>query len=145
MSIRIYVGNLSKELEREEFEALFAEHEDLVSVKLITDKKTNKCRGFGFVTVKTDEQADAIIEQLNGKEFQGEALKLERAMPRKTKETAAPASTGGSRRKSGGKSQRGGTTAATTTTAAASSQPDPRWANDLAKLKELLAAQTANP
>ena len=103
MSIRLYVGNLSKELERAEFEALFADHDDLVSVKLITDKKTNSCRGFGFVTVKTDEQADAIIAQLNGKEFQGEELKLERANPRKAKEKEkeAPATPG---RRKGGKS-----------------------------------------
>ena len=55
MSVRLYIGNLSRELQREDFEAFFAEENDnVVSIKLITDRKTGKCRGFGFVTVKSD-------------------------------------------------------------------------------------------
>ena len=51
MSVRLYIGNLPRELEREEFEAVFSEDVDnIVSVKLIADRKTGKCRGFGFVT-----------------------------------------------------------------------------------------------
>ena len=64
MSIRLYIGNLPKELERQELEEVFAaENSNTVSTKIITDRKTGKCRGFGFVTVQTDEQADEIIEK----------------------------------------------------------------------------------
>ena len=143
MSIRLYVGNLPKELERSELEAVFSDFEDLVSVKVITDRKTGKCRGFGFVTVKTDEQADAIIEQLNGKEFKDSVLKIEKALPRsKGKEGEVPAPSSSNRKKSGGKSRRSDSTPAST--GGGSAQPDPRWAGELAKLKEMLAAQTAN-
>jgi RNA recognition motif-containing protein len=83
MSVRVYVGNLPKDLEREELEALFSEHtEEIVSIKLITDRKTGKCRGFGFVTLKTDEQADAIVEKFGNYELQGNPLKIEKALPR---------------------------------------------------------------
>jgi RNA recognition motif-containing protein len=75
MSIRLYVGNLPKsDVEREELQTVFADAGELVSVKVIKDRKTGKCRGFGFVTVETDEQADQIIEKYNGAMFQEKAL-----------------------------------------------------------------------
>lgn len=155
MSIRLYVGNLPEDLSRQELEAVFAEVGDSISIKIITDRKTNKCRGFGFVTVQSEEQADEIIEKFNGYALKDNALKVERAQPRakdKAEEDAAtsapiPAgsSTGGARRKgnsNGGnnKSRRAGGTQ----TESDSVQPDPRWAQELEKLKQLLAAQTTN-
>jgi RNA recognition motif-containing protein len=66
MSIRLYIGNLPKEeIDRQELQAIFAEEGDAVTTKLIKDRKTGKCRGFGFLTVNNDEQADQIIENLN--------------------------------------------------------------------------------
>jgi RNA recognition motif-containing protein len=83
MSIRLYVGNLPKsDVEREELQVVFAEAGDLVSVKVIKDRKTGKCRGFGFVTVETDEQADQIIEKYNGAMFQEVPIKIEKALPK---------------------------------------------------------------
>jgi RNA recognition motif-containing protein len=83
MSIRLYVGNLPKsDVEREELQVVFAEAGDLVSVKVIKDRKTGKCRGFGFVTVETDEQADQIIEKYNGAMFQELPIKIEKALPK---------------------------------------------------------------
>ncbi|XGB43531.1 MAG: RNA-binding protein [Nodosilinea sp. LVE1205-7] len=58
-----------------------AYNDDLVSVKLIADKKTGKCRGFGFVTVKTEEKADEIVAQLNGYVLEDTPLKVEKALP----------------------------------------------------------------
>jgi RNA recognition motif-containing protein len=161
MSIRLYVGNLSKDLERQELESVFAEFDSSVSTKVITDRKTGKCRGFGFVTVKTDEEADQLIEKFNGLVIRDSAIKIEKALPRtKGKEDDAQPSTGEgtpstvaapiSRRKSGNggggnnsnsnnKSKR-----AATPTDNESVQPDPRWAQDLEKLKQLLATQTAS-
>ncbi|HEY9858200.1 MAG TPA: RNA-binding protein [Candidatus Obscuribacterales bacterium] len=156
MSIRLYVGNLPKEVERQELAAVFAEAGDSVSTKVITDRKTGKCRGFGFVTVKTDEQADEIIEKYNGFMLKDCALKIEKALPRaKGKEEqgaedvsspspSAPST--GSRRSKGNsnnnnKSRR---VAASTPTDSDAVQPDPRWAQELEKLKQLLAAQATN-
>ena len=139
MSIRLYVGNLPKELEKEELEAVFAGFEGEVSTKLVTDRKTGKCRGFAFVTVKNDEQANQLIEQFNGKEFKDNSLKIEKALPRsKGKEDgASSSSSNGGNRRNNNKRKRG----ASDTEAA---QPDPRWASALAELKERLAAQAAN-
>ncbi len=148
MSVRLYFGNLPRDLEREAFEAIFTEEtENLVSVKLISDRKTGKCRGFGFVTTKTDEIADALVEKYNGFSFQEATLKVEKAMPRTEKEEGAePAASSDSRKtKKGNSSRRDGNSssnAAASETQAASTGPDPRWAQDLAKLKEMLAAQT---
>lgn len=149
MSIRIYVGNLPKEFEREELEAVFAEFDESASTKVITDRKTGKCRGFGFVTVKTDEQADVLIEKFNGFMFKDTELKLEKALPRaKGSEegapTAAPVGGGAKRSKAANNSNKSRRPATTETTESESVQPDPRWAQDLEKLKQLLAAQTTN-
>lgn len=147
MSIRLYVGNLPKELERQELEDLFTDYaEDLVSVKLIADKKTGKCRGFGFVTVKTDEKADILVEKFNGYQLQDAVLKVEKALPRsKGKSEEAPEAPAASvrRRPSTGGGNKGRKPAAVGDSAA-SAQPDPRWAGDLEKLKQLLAAQTTS-
>ncbi|NEQ31226.1 MAG: RNA-binding protein [Leptolyngbya sp. SIO4C5] len=147
MSVRLYVGNLPKELEREELEAIFADYtEEIVSIKLISDRKTGKCRGFGFVTVKTDEQADVLVEKFNGYQIQDSSLKVEKALPRSKggKSDAESGESGGSAPNRRGKSKskaRGGSSTSTSTDAA---RPDPRWADELEKLKELLAAQTTS-
>lgn len=143
MSIRLYVGNLPKELEREEFEAIFADSsEELVSVKLISDKKTGKCRGFGFVTVKTDEQADQMVEKFNGYVLNDSTLKVEKALPRsKGKSDGADSGSDNSspKRRSKGSSKKAASFSDST-----SAQPDPRWADELEKLKQLLAAQATS-
>jgi RNA recognition motif-containing protein len=170
MSIRLYVGNLPKEeIDRQELQAVFAEMGDAVSTKVIKDRKTGKCRGFGFVTVKTDEQADELIEKFNGHSFKDSPLKIEKALPRAkgqgeddaprpaapTTKPAPVASSGGnasSGNSSGGGGGRRNSNKKTKRSASSSSsssdsegfQPDPRWAGELAKLKELLAAQASN-
>ena len=161
MSVRLYVGNLPKDdVNRDELHAVFAEAGDSVSTKVIKDRKTGKCRGFAFVTVPTDELADEIIEKFNGHTFQETTLKIEKALPRsksQEEEESSPAPKAASNnpptRRSGGgnnnKKQRRSSSGATTTSSSSSDsggiQPDPRWAADLAKLKELLSAQASNP
>ena len=143
MSVRLYIGNLPRDLEREEFEAVFAEDVDnIVSVKLIADRKTGKCRGFGFVTVKTDEIADALVSKYNGQPLQDITLKVEKAMPRSKENEGGNNSNAGGNRKGGNKRGGGRKPASYSSPAPESTQPDPRWASDLAKLKEMLAAQT---
>lgn len=165
MSIRLYIGNLPKEeVDRQELQAVFAEAGDSVTTKVIKDRKTGKCRGFGFVTVNDDEQADQIIEKFNGYMFKDIPLKIEKALPRskgqeEEEQTPRPASNassgstsgsspaekGGNRRSGGNKKPR--RTATNTTTSSSDSdavRPDPRWASELEKLKQMLAAQSSN-
>jgi RNA recognition motif-containing protein len=163
MSVRLYVGNLPKEeVDRAELQAVFGDAGDSISTKVIKDRKTGQCRGFAFVTVKTDEQADELIEKFNGFVFKDSALKIEKALPRakgaeeETPRPAAPVtagtpsstggstekpSTGGGRR--GNKKPRRGPSSSTPVDQEGI-QPDPRWASELSKLKELLAAQASN-
>ncbi len=158
MSVRLYVGNLPKEdVDRDELHAIFAEAGDSVSTKVIKDRKTGKCRGFAFVTVPTDELADEIIEKFNGQTFKDSTLKIEKALPRakNQEEDEAPRPSANSApapvRRSGNnnkKSKRNSSSSTTSTTSSSDTgaiQPDPRWAADLARLKDLLSAQTTNP
>ncbi|BAY28272.1 RNP-1 like RNA-binding protein [Nostoc carneum NIES-2107] len=167
MSVRLYIGNLPKEeIDRQELQAVFAAEGDAVTTKLIKDRKTGKCRGFGFLTVNNDEQADQIIEKYNGQLFKDTAIKLEKALPRtkgdegdeqapKANQSAgssnpAPVTHKESNRrdKSSKKSRRGGAASGgrdtTTTSDSDAIRPDPRWASELEKLKQMLAAQTTN-
>lgn len=156
MSVRLYVGNLPKEeVNRDELHAVFAPAGDSVSTKVIKDRKTGKCRGFAFVTVPTDEQADEIIEKFNGHMFKDSALKIEKALPRSKNQQdeeeqpqQRPAGSSNPPTKRGGNKkskQRGSSSTSTTSSDTGGIQPDPRWAGELAKLKELLSAQASNP
>lgn len=146
MSIRLYVGNLPKEeIDRESLAAMFAEEEQ-ITTKVIKDRKTGKCRGFAFVTVETDELADKFIEKYSGQSFMDSPLKIEKALPRSKGDeeggttgergnaTAAPKRKSGNGKKSSGKKASSGQKQQ------GSIQPDPRWADELAKLKEMLAS-----
>ncbi|MGD1902429.1 MAG: RNA recognition motif domain-containing protein [Geitlerinemataceae cyanobacterium] len=141
MSTRLYVGNLPKEIEQEELQELFKDSGVELSIKIVTDRKTGKCRGFAFVTVEADEDADKIIAEYDGKALGDTSIKVEKAQPRKKEDAPAPVrSNGGARR---GNKPGSGLRSAGSTPAAAS-QPDPRWADELAKLKQQLEAQTTN-
>jgi RNA recognition motif-containing protein len=150
MSIRLYVGNLPKDLERQELEAVFAEFDSSVSTKVITDRKTGKCRGFGFVTVKSEEQANQLIEKFNGYTLKDTQLKIEVAQPRakgkEEGEQAAPSASAsnGSSKRSKSNNNNSKSRKPASSGDSDSVQPDPRWAQELEKLKQLLAAQTAN-
>ena len=136
MSVRLYVGNLPKDVvEKESLAAMFAEEGSQVSTKVIKDRKTGKCRGFAFVTVPSDEVANQFIEKYNGQSFMDSPLKIEKALPRaKGKEGAE-----GEAEATGNKRNRK-QTATMSTSNTQTAQPDPRWADQLSKLKEMLAA-----
>lgn len=158
MSVRLYVGNLPRELSREELEALF--HQEVGEVgttKLITDRKTGKCRGFGFVTVESEEVADQVIEKLNGYTFKDNPLKIEKANDKpkseaKEKEEAAAEKTTASNRNNNRKNNKNNGRRTQANSApiehspmdAEAAEPDPRWADALAQLKERLLAQSSN-
>ncbi|TYQ31065.1 MULTISPECIES: RNA recognition motif domain-containing protein [unclassified Pseudanabaena] len=171
MSIRLYVGNLPAELDRQALEKIFNESGDSVSLKVITDRKTGKCRGFGFVTVGSDEVADTVIEKFNGYDFNGAVLKLEKALPRTkgkaedgsdleegsddsvnsesessvtTSTVAAPIKAAAKRKKRNNNNKKASGNVSSSSTSSEAHQPDPRWAQDLERLKQqLLEAQGA--
>jgi RNA recognition motif-containing protein len=170
MSIRLYVGNLPAELDRQALEKIFNESGDSVSLKVITDRKTGKCRGFGFVTVGSDEVADIVIEKFNGYDFNGAVLKLEKALPRTkgkaedgsdleegsedastpeiestvTSNVAAPVKAAAKRKKRTNNNKKTTGRVSSSSSSSEAHQPDPRWASDLERLKQqLLEAQGA--
>jgi RNA recognition motif-containing protein len=164
MSVRLYVGNLPKEpIERQAFQDMFVEAGPTVTTKLIKDRKTGKCRGFAFVTVPTDEMADEFIEKYNGQSFMEITLKIEKALPRskgkgqeegeaeeETRSVSEPHphpiihptkdkdKEGRKGAKKRNRSQGGGNNSGATPISSDSFQPDPRWADKLALLKERL-------
>lgn len=166
MSVRLYIGNLPKEeVERQDLQAVFAEEGDSVVTKVIKDRKTGKCRGFGFVTVNDDEHADKIIEKFNGYLFKDTPIKIEKALPRTKADEEGeqrpdsdssdsltnsgnmdkPVPNRRSTNNNNKKSRRPGSSTTTSTSESTEGvQPDPRWAADLEKLKQMLAAQTTN-
>lgn len=82
MATSIYVGNLPWSATQEGVESLFSPYGEVLSVKLVSDRETGRARGFGFVEM---EDADAInaIAALDGKEFDGRALRINKAEPKK--------------------------------------------------------------
>jgi RNA-binding proteins (RRM domain) len=78
----IYVGNIPFKASEEELKDLFGQHGEVSSVKLVTDRETGKKRGFGFVEMSDDQEAQKAIEALEGYEFLGRTLKVNEAKPR---------------------------------------------------------------
>ncbi|TAE55965.1 MAG: RNA-binding protein [Nostocales cyanobacterium] len=78
----IYVGNLSYEVTQDTLTAVFAEYGSVKRVQLPTDRETGRLRGFGFVEMSTDEEETSAIEALDGAEWMGRDLKVNKAKPR---------------------------------------------------------------
>ena len=81
----IYVGNLSFEVTKEDLSSVFAEYGTVKRVQLPTDRETGRPRGFGFVEMETEAVETAAIEALDGAEWMGRALKVNKAKPREEK------------------------------------------------------------
>lgn len=78
----IYVGNLSYEVTEEDVQAVFAEYGSVKRVQLPTDRETGRMRGFGFVEMETEAEEQAAIDALDGAEWMGRDLKVNKAKPR---------------------------------------------------------------
>ena len=137
MSIRLYVGNLPQTFEAKELEALFTGVGEGVRFKAVNDRDTGACRGFGFANVDSQPMADAVIEQLNGKEFGGNSLRIEVSERRDARsgDARSNAPAPAAARKAVNK--------VVHADSIDSEAPDPRWAGELAKLKGLLDNQKA--
>src|SRR5947199_10725745 len=82
MGKKLYVGNLSYNVDSSELEQLFAPHGTVQSAEVISDRMTGRSKGFGFVEMSTDEEAQAAITALNGQDNNGRALTVNEAKPR---------------------------------------------------------------
>ncbi len=82
MEIRLYVGNLAKSTTQDEITALFAQVGEVTSVDLVKDRNSGLSKGFAFVTMTSQENADKAIAKYNGYSMAGNALKVNVAKPR---------------------------------------------------------------
>lgn len=81
----IYVGNLSYDVTQDDLSTVFAEYGTVKRVQLPTDRETGRPRGFGFVEMATEAEETAAIEALDGAEWMGRDLKVNKAKPREDK------------------------------------------------------------
>lgn len=95
----VYVGNLSYEATDEDIKDVFKEYGSVKRVQVPTDRETGRPRGFAFVEMETEDEETAAIEALDGAEWMGRTLKVNKARPREG---------GGGRGSSGGGGRRGG-------------------------------------
>ena len=80
--MNIYVGNLSYGMSEEELREAFGAFGEVSSVKILMDRETGRSRGFGFVEMPNQNEAEKAIAQLNGKDVGGRALRINEARPR---------------------------------------------------------------
>jgi RNA recognition motif-containing protein len=102
----IYVANLSYQISSEDLKQAFEEYGEVISAKVITDKYSGKSRGFGFVEMQNDEEADKAIEELNNAEFDSKVISVSIAKPKP--KTDSRGGGGGFNRNSGGGGGYGG-------------------------------------
>ena len=82
MNKKLYVGGLAYSVTDEQLQQLFAQHGTVESAKVITDKYTDRSRGFGFVEMGTVEEAERAIQALNGSQHEGRKLTVNISKPR---------------------------------------------------------------
>ncbi|BAQ59687.1 RNA-binding protein [Geminocystis sp. NIES-3708] len=78
----IYVGNLSYDVTEEDLQAVFADYGQVKRVYLPVDRETKRMRGFGFVEMSNDSEEDKAIETLDGAQWMGRQMKVNKAKPR---------------------------------------------------------------
>ena len=135
MSIRIYIGNLPQGFNPKEFDKVLKSVTETVRFKAVLDKETKESRGFGFATTNNEENANLLIQKLNGFEFNGSKLRVELS---EKKDSASNKRNSGNLNKN---KKRKDFKKIVHSDAPNLEAPDPRWAGELSKLKDLLANQ----
>ena len=82
--MNIYVGNLSYKVDENDLEGIFAEYGEVSSAKVITDKFSGRSKGFGFVVMDNDQEANKAITELNGAMLENRDMVVNEARPRKS-------------------------------------------------------------
>jgi RNA recognition motif-containing protein len=81
MGKKVYVGNLPFSYNDSALQTLFAQYGSVASAKVINDRESGRSKGFGFVEMSSDQEAQAAIDKLNGTEIEGRALTVNEARP----------------------------------------------------------------
>lgn len=102
MAAKLFVGSLSYDTTDATLEEFFAQAGQVVSAKVIVDRETNRSKGFGFVEMSSDEEAQAAIAQLNGKDLDGRQIAVNEARPQENRERRPFSGGGGGGRPGGG-------------------------------------------
>jgi RNA recognition motif-containing protein len=102
MGKKLYVGNMSYEMDSSQLQELFSAHGTVTSAEVIADRETGRSKGFGFVEMSSDEEAQAGIAALNGKDHGGRALTVNEAKPKEKRSGSFGGGGGGGRREFGG-------------------------------------------
>lgn len=108
MGRKLYVGNLSYQVDSSELQQIFTQFGNVESAEVIADRETGRSKGFGFVQMSTDEEAAAAIEGLNGKDHGGRALTVNEAKPKENRGGGFGGGGGGGGRGRGGYGGGGG-------------------------------------
>jgi RNA recognition motif-containing protein len=108
MGKRIYVGNLSYDVTDSALEQMFGQYGTVESTQVMMDRDTGRSKGFGFVEMKTDQEAQAAIAGLNGQMSGGRSLTVNEAKPREDRGGGRGGSGGGRGGFGGGGGERGG-------------------------------------
>jgi RNA recognition motif-containing protein len=95
MGKKLYVGNLSYDVDSSALEQLFTPHGTVTSAQIINDRDTGRSKGFGFVEMGSDGEAQAAISALNGKDHGGRALTVNEAKPRESRPSGGGGGGGG--------------------------------------------------
>jgi len=101
MSTKLYVGNLSFNTSNQDLQDLFAQAGTVESANIVEDRETGRSRGFGFVEMSSQAEAETAITQLNGKEIDGRNLNVNEARPREDRNNGG-GGRGGNNRGGGG-------------------------------------------
>lgn len=80
--MNIYLGNLSYKVRENDLQNILAEYGEIASCKIIKDRETGKSKGFGFIEMPNDDEAEKLIEELNGAELDGRTIVVKEAKPR---------------------------------------------------------------
>ncbi len=104
MGKKLYVGNLAYSVDGSELEQMFGAHGQVVSAQIINDRESGRSKGFGFVEMSSDQEAEAAIAALNGQQHNGRALTVNEARPKEER----PGGGGGRGGYGGGGGGRGG-------------------------------------
>ena len=106
MGKKVYVGNLSYETSQSDLEALFGAHGTVESAQIINDRDTGRSKGFGFIEMSSDAEAQAAIGALDGQDCGGRALKVNEAKPREPRRGGGGGGGGGGYGGGGGGNRR---------------------------------------
>ncbi len=108
MGRKLYVGNLSYNTNEPDLEQLFAQYGTVESVQVMRDAATGRARGFGFVEMSSDSEAQQAATSLNETEFAGRTIQVNEARPKPPRSGGGPQGGGGGFRRNGGGGGRGG-------------------------------------